>query len=150
VARFRGPVGGGVRRGGDQLANPGRRTERDRAGDETTQAETEQVGLLDPQLVEQRDDVTGLRLDRHRAAGVGGVPVALELNRDHLPARREGFEQRPEIQLDGQQAPVEQDQRPAGTMRLVVELQAVHRCVWHARSLTRLGPGFRRSSSRAS
>jgi len=50
------------------------------------------------------DDVTGQRLDRHRAAGVGGVPVALEFHRDHLPARREGFEQRPEIEVDGQQA----------------------------------------------
>ena len=116
----------GVRRGDDQLADPGGRAERDRVRDQTAEAETEQIGLGDPQMVEQRDDVTGQRLDRHRAVGVGGVPVALEFHRDHLPARREGFEQRPEIEVDGHQATVEQDERPTGTMRLVVELQAVH------------------------
>ena len=122
----------GIRRGDDQLADPGGRAERDRVRDETAEAETEQIGLGDPQMVEQRDDVTGQRLDRHRAVGVGGVPVALELHRDHLPARRKGFEQRPEIEVDGHQATVEQHKWPAGAVRLVVELQAVHRCVRHA------------------
>jgi hypothetical protein len=70
-------------------------TERDRVRDETAEAEAEQIGLGDPQMVQQRDDVTGQRLDRHRAAGVGGVPAALQLHRDDLPARRERFEQRP-------------------------------------------------------
>src|SRR6266571_5098944 len=58
--------------------------------------------------------------------------MALELHSDHLPARREGFEQRPEIEVDGHQTTVEQHEWPAGTARLVVELQAVHRCVRHA------------------
>jgi len=56
-------------------------------------------------MVEQRDDGTGDRLDRHRAAGAAGVPMAPELHRDHLPARRQGSDQRPEIEVDGQQAP---------------------------------------------
>ena len=123
----------GVRRGDDQLADPGGRAERDRVRDETAEAEAEEIGLGDPQMVEQRDDVTGQRLDRHRAVGVGGVPVALELHRDHLPARRQGFEQRPEIEVDGQQATVEQHEWPPSAADLVVELQAVHRCVRHAR-----------------
>jgi hypothetical protein len=122
----------GVCRGDDQLANPGGCAERDRARDQAAEAEAEQIGLGDPQLVQQRDDVPGQRLDRHRAAGVGGVPVALELHRDHLPARRKGLEQRPEIEVDGQQATVEQDKWPTGTVRLVVQLQAVHRCGRHA------------------
>jgi len=98
----------------------------------SAEAEAEQIRLVDLQMVEQRDDVTGQRLDRHRAAGVGGLPVALQLHRDHLPARLKGLEQRPEIEVDGQQATVEQDKWPAGTVRLVVQLQAVHRCVRHA------------------
>jgi hypothetical protein len=77
VARSPGPAGGG-------------RAERDRVRDEAAEAEAEEIGRGDPQMVEQRDDVTGQRLDRHGAAGVGGVPVALEFRRDHLPARREG------------------------------------------------------------
>ena len=94
----------GVRRGDDQLADPGRRAERYPGRDQATEAETEQIGLGDPQMVEQRDNVTGQRLDRHRAVSVGGVPVALELHRDHVPPRRKGFEQRAEIEVDGHQA----------------------------------------------
>ena len=123
----------GVRRGDDQLADPARGTERDRVRDETAEAETEEIGLGDPQMVEQRDDIVGERLDRHRTVGVGGVPVALELHRDQLPTRSKGFEQRPEIEVDGHQATVEQHKGPAGTPLLVVELQTVHRCVCHAR-----------------
>jgi len=130
VARSPGPAG--VRRGHDQLADPGGRAERDRVRDQAAEAETEQVGPGDSQMIQQRDDVTGQRLDRHRAAGVGGVPVPLELGRDHLPGRREGFEQRPEAEVDGQQAAVEQHERPAAAVDLVVEPQAVHRCVRHA------------------
>jgi hypothetical protein len=58
--------------------------------------------------------------------------VALEFHRDHLPAHREGLEQRPEIEVDGHQATVEQYEWPAGTVPLVVELQAVYRCIRHA------------------
>src|SRR5262249_57738855 len=98
----------------------------------TGESETEEIGPGEPQMVEQRDDVTGQRLDGHRAAGVGGVPVALEPHRDHLPARRQGVEQRPEIEVDGQQATMEQHEWPPTAADLVVELQAVHRCVRHA------------------
>jgi hypothetical protein len=69
---------------------------------------------------------------RERPRGRRPVPVPLELHRDQLPARGEGLQQRPERQVDGQQASVEQYERPAGTVGLVVELQAVHRCVRHA------------------
>ena len=122
-----------VRRGDDQLADPARSIERYRARDETAETETEEIGLCDPQVVEQRDDIVGERVDRHRTVGVGGVPVALELHRDHLPTRSKGFEQRAEIQVDGHQATVEQHKGPAGTPLLVVELQTVHRCVRHGR-----------------
>ena len=62
--------------------------------------------------MEERDDVTGQRLDRHRTIGIRSAPVALELHRDHLAARRKGFEQRPEIEVDGHQNTVEQYQWP--------------------------------------
>jgi hypothetical protein len=83
-------------------------------------------------MVEEPDDVCGQRLNRHRAVGVGSGPVTLELDRDHLPARRKAFEHRPEIELDGHQATVEHDEWAARAVRLVVQLQAVHRCVRHA------------------
>jgi hypothetical protein len=82
----------GIRRGDDQLADPVGRAERHSTCDETAKTEAEQIGLSDSQMIQQRDDVADQRLDRHRAAGVSGVPVVLELHRDHLPARREGFE----------------------------------------------------------
>jgi hypothetical protein len=44
----------GVRRGDDQLADPGGRAERDRERDQTAEAEAEQIGLGDPQMIEQR------------------------------------------------------------------------------------------------
>ena len=122
----------GIRRGDDQLADPGGRAERDRERDQTAEAQAEQIGLGDPQVIEQRNDVTGQRPDRHRAAGVGGAPVALELHRDHLPARRQGLEQRPETEIDSQQAAVEQHEWPPAAVDLVVQLQAVHWCVRHA------------------
>src|SRR6059058_4805221 len=47
----------GVRRGDDQLADPGGCAERNRVGDETAEAEAEEIGFGEPQIVEQRDDV---------------------------------------------------------------------------------------------
>jgi len=40
--------------------------------DQPTQTETEDVGLLDPQVGEEGGDVVGQLVDRHRSAG-GGV-----------------------------------------------------------------------------
>jgi hypothetical protein len=73
-------------------------------------------------------------LEQGGQAAPAGVNEALppgELHRDQLPAPRKGLEQRPEIEVDGHQATVEQDEWPAGTVRLAVELQAVHRCACH-------------------
>ena len=66
----------GVGRGDDQLADPSGCVERNRVRDETAEAEAEEIGFGDPQMVEQRHDVTGQCVDRHGAVGVGGVPVA--------------------------------------------------------------------------
>jgi len=49
----------GIRRGDDQLADPGGRAERDRVRDQAAEAEAEQVGLVDARVVQQRDNVTG-------------------------------------------------------------------------------------------
>src|SRR5262249_26550028 len=100
--------------------------ERHRVRDQAAQAEAEQVGLGDAQAIKQRDHVTGQRVDRHRTVGVGGVPMALELDRYHVPARRERAEQRPEVRVDGQQTAVQQYERPPAAVYLVVEVYAVH------------------------
>src|SRR5579872_5729466 len=51
-------------------------------------------------------------------------PCPWELHRDHLPARRHRFEQRPEAEVDGHQATMEQHKRPPAAVDLVLELQA--------------------------
>jgi hypothetical protein len=124
----------GVRRGGDQLADPGGRAERDRTRDETAEAETEQIGLGDPQLVEQRDNVTGQRLDRHRGPGSAVCPWPCSSTAiTCLPAARV----RATARNSGRWSAGRRGAGPAaGTMRLVVELQAIHRCVCHAWFLT--------------
>src|SRR5207302_1910136 len=73
-----------------------------------------------------------LAANSSKCAG-SGATAALGLDGDHLPARRKGFEQRTESEVDSHEATVEQDEWPAGTAGLVVKLQAVHRCVRHAR-----------------
>jgi hypothetical protein len=123
----------GVRRGDGYLADPGGGRERDRVGDDAAEAEAEEVGFADAQVVEQRDNVAGQGLDRHLAASVGGVAVALQLDRDHLPVLGQGAEQGPEVKVDGQQAPVKQHERTPAAAGFVVQLQAVHRCVRHVR-----------------
>jgi hypothetical protein len=76
-------------------------------------------------VVEKRDDVTGQRRDGHRPVHVGGMPMALQLDGDHLPARSKRFEQQPEVEVDGHQSTMEQHEWPTRTMGLVVQLQAV-------------------------
>jgi hypothetical protein len=100
--------------------------ERCRASD----AEPEDVGLRDLEVLEQSDDVGGEVLAPERPVDVVGPPVALEVGGDHPAGRGEPGEQLAELQIDVEQAAVQQEQRCAPRpVDLVVHLQAVHRSV---------------------
>ena len=70
------------------------------------------VGLLEPEVVDERRDVVGHEPDVDRPIDVGGPAVALEVDRDDLVVLRQGREDRPE-HLARPEPAVEQDHRPA-------------------------------------
>jgi len=54
-------------------------------GDAGSNAIAEEVGLLDPEVREQRDGIIGHLLVGERPINVGGVPMGLLLDGDDLP-----------------------------------------------------------------
>src|SRR5437667_5982195 len=54
------------------------------------------------------------------------MPVSLLLDGNDLPAFGKGWENPPEIDLDRRQPPVEQHERPAGAVDLVIHVETVH------------------------
>ena len=60
-----------------------------------------------------------------RSIDVGGAPVTLEVDDDHLVAGGEGRQDRLE-HLARPEAAVQEDQRAAGPMDLVVEIETIH------------------------
>jgi hypothetical protein len=86
------------------------------------------VGLFDPQVPQQPGGVVGELLVGERAVDVGGVPMALELDGDHLAVlgqRRDETAQ----QLDGHVRARQHDQRVPLPVDLVVHVQPVDRGV---------------------
>ena len=108
--------------------------------DAATERVAHDVGLLEPEVVDERGDVVGHELDVDRPIDVGGPAVALEIGDDDLVARREGRQQRPE-HLARPEPAVEEDERPPGAVGLVVEVDAVDvgvlagAAVWLVRSV---------------
>ena len=104
----------------------------------------ENVGALAPEVLEQRRDVVRQLLVGQRPIDVGRAPVALELDRNDLPRSRQNRDQLPEVALDRSVGSVQQHQRLAAAVDLVVHPEAVHRRVsarqrWPRRAAVDLG-----------
>src|SRR5207249_5714819 len=91
------------------------------------------VGSLELQMPDEGRDVARHELRADRPIDVGCSAVALQVDADDLTAFRERREVGAE-HLDGAETAVQQDQRPARAVDLVVELDVVHVRVRHRRS----------------
>ena len=89
-----------------------------------TERVADDVRLVQPEVVDERGDVVGHQPDVDRSIDVGGAAVALQVDGDDLVALRERGKNRPE-HLARPEPAVQQDQRPPGPDRLVVEIDAV-------------------------
>ena len=108
----------------DQLADLLRVFRRGEERDAAAERVADEVGLLEPEVVDEGRDVVGHEPDVDRPIDVGGAAVPLEVDRDDLVALGQRREDRPEHLARAEPA-VEQDQRPPGPVGLVVEVDAV-------------------------
>ena len=98
-------------------------------GDAAAHAVAEEVCVLDLELPEEFGGVVRHLLVLKRAVDVGRVSVSLLLDGNDLAGLGKAREDLAKIDLDRGHAAVKQDQRPAGPMDLVVQVQAIYRCV---------------------
>src|SRR3954451_13126691 len=84
------------------------------------------VGAVDSEVVKKGDDV-GRGVGRGQCAvDVGGTAVSLQFHGDDAMALRETGDELGEVEVDAQQAAVQQDQRSASfAVHLEVQVQAV-------------------------
>lgn len=92
-------------------------------GNSCAHAVPQDVSAVDPELVEESDDVAGQRLRCDHPFDVGSTAVTLQLNADDLVLLGQRRDQLSEAEVDGQHATVQQYQRRAGTVDLVVHVQ---------------------------
>src|SRR6266566_6786900 len=110
----------------DEFAHQGGGAESDLQGDRAPRAIAEEIGLLDPQMTQERGGVLGPLLYTERAIDVGGVPMSLLLDSDHPPRRGKLRQHLAERGANGREIAMQQHQRPTATVYLVVHLQTVH------------------------
>ena len=104
----------------DELGVVDRRLERDAAAERVA----DEVGLVEPEVVDEGGDVVAHRDDAQRPVDVGGPPVALEVGGDDPVPGGELVDHWPE-HLARPEPAVEQDERPATAVDLVVQVDAV-------------------------
>jgi hypothetical protein len=80
-------------------------------------------------VIEQGGHVAGQEAQVHIPVDVGGAPVSLQLGSDHLAVGGQLGPDAAERKVDGQQPAVQQYQRPARAIHLVVHPQPVDRRV---------------------
>ena len=98
--------------------------DRGEEGDAATERVADHVRLAQPEVPDQGRDVVAHQAHVDRPVDIGGPPVALEVGDDHQVAGRERRQQRPE-HLTRSEPAMEQDDRPAGAVRLVIEVNPV-------------------------
>src|SRR4051812_20669001 len=74
--------------------------------DQGAETETEQVGAVDAEMIDEADGVSGQVLDGQFAVDVHRTSVPLEFRGDHAPTFGEGRQGRPETRLDRLHAPM--------------------------------------------
>src|SRR5438552_8956463 len=109
----------------DEFAHQGGRAQSDLQGDSASRAIAEEVGLLDPQMTQERAGVLRPLLYTERAINVGRVSMSLLLDSDNPPRRGKHRQHLAERGANGREIAVQQYQRLTAAVYLVVHLQTV-------------------------
>jgi hypothetical protein len=126
VDRAAADVGRGADEPADLLRVPDRQLHRDPA----TERVADDVRPVEAEVVDERGDVIGHEPDVQRPVDVGGARVALQVGEDDGVVLGQGRDVGPE-HLAVAETSVQQDQRPAVPVRLVVEVDPVDLGVAH-------------------
>src|SRR5215813_12111190 len=109
----------------------------DSQGNGSSHAIAEEVRVLDLQLFQQRGGVIRHLLETQRPVDVVGMPMPLQLDRNHLMSLRQRREKGAPPFSEAERA-VKQHERAPRTVNLIVHLEAVHLGVFAAGISARL------------
>src|SRR5579872_3654116 len=119
-------VFGGDRRGDDQFAYHLWMLNSDLQSDPAANAIAEKVGLLNPKLRQQLDRILRHVRIRERTIAVRSVAMTLLLDGNDAPSSGKPRKQLGERGVDTRQPTMQEDQREAVAMRLVIHRQTVN------------------------